>query len=79
MPLSSANADWEKNTVADAKTVAAMPSLARCAEIGRRPFAAANAILAVILCPPEVLPRKCVAFQMNFGDIVTLEQAGLTM
>ena len=59
--------------IAGAKTIAATPSLRRCAEIGRPLFAAASAILAVILCPVSVwLPIK-------FGDIVTLEQAGLTM
>ena len=50
-----------------------MPSLRRCAEIGRPLFAAASAILAVMLCPVSVSPP------VNFGDIVTLEQAGLTM
>src|SRR5258707_11799791 len=72
-PLSSANARWEKNMIAGAKTIAATPSLRRCAEIGRPLFAAASAILAIILCPGSVsLPIK-------FGDIVTLEQAGLTL
>jgi hypothetical protein len=58
--------------IAGAKTIAATPSLRRCAEIGRPLFAAASAILAVILCPVSDRPIK-------FGDIVTLEQAGLTM
>jgi len=37
--------------IAGAKTLAARPSLRRCAEIGRPLFAAASAILAAILCP----------------------------
>src|SRR6266581_1931643 len=53
-PPSSANADWEKNMIAGAKTIAATPSLRRCAEIGRPLFAAPSAILAVILRPVSV-------------------------
>src|SRR5216684_5634479 len=50
-PPSSANALWEKNMIAGAKTIAATPSLRRRAEIGRPLFAAVSAMLAVILCP----------------------------
>jgi hypothetical protein len=77
-PLSSASAHWEENMIADANTLAATPSLPRYAEIDRRLSAAVNAVLAVILSPRKFVPRKCVALSMNFGDIVTLEQAGLT-
>src|SRR5436190_22777776 len=50
-PPSSANALWEKNMIAGAKTIAATPSLRRRAEIGRPLFAAVSAMLAVILWP----------------------------
>src|SRR5207249_8583871 len=53
-PPSSADALWEKNMIAGAKTIAATPSLRRRAEIGRPLFAAVSAMLAVILCPVRV-------------------------
>src|SRR5712672_3017281 len=54
-PPSSANARWEKSRIADTTTIAATPSLRRCAETGGPLFAAAaSAILAVILCPVGV-------------------------
>ena len=58
MPLSSANARWEKTIIAGAKTTAATPSLRRC-EMGRLLFVEADAILAVMLCPvSSVSPPK---------------------
>src|SRR6266566_147353 len=67
-PPSSANAQWEKNMIAGAKTIAATPSLRRCAEIGRPLFAAASAILAVILCPRKgVSPRNTTRRYPNPG------------
>jgi hypothetical protein len=46
----------EENTIAGAKTIAATESLRRRAKIGRSLFAAAGAILAVMLCPVGALP-----------------------
>src|SRR4029077_7090847 len=66
-PPSSANAQWEKNMIAGAKTIAATPSLRRCAEIGRPFFAAASAILAVILCPVSVSPSNKIRRHPNPG------------
>jgi len=60
--------------IAGAKTIAATPTLRRRAEIGRPLFAAASAILAVMLCA-----ARCVAPEYNSASTVTLEQAGLTM
>ncbi|MFL5240300.1 MAG: hypothetical protein ACJ8EL_22445, partial [Rhizomicrobium sp.] len=72
-PPSSANADWEKNMIAGA-TIAATPSLRRCAEIGRPLFAVASAILAAI-----IISRKVCRFPIKSGDIVTSEQPGFTL
>src|SRR5712671_767080 len=66
-PLSSANARWEKNMIAGAKTIAATPNLRRCAEIGRPHFAAASAILAVILSTVSVWPSNKIRRHRNPG------------
>jgi hypothetical protein len=60
--------------IVGARTIAATPSLRRCAEIGRPLFAAASAILGTISCPVKVCRLR-----IQLGEIVTLEQAGLTM
>jgi hypothetical protein len=64
----------EKNVIPDARTIAATPSLRRCAEIGHPLFAAIGAILAIML-----YPRECVGPEHNPVDTVTPEQAGLTI
>jgi len=53
--------------IADARTLAATPSLRRDAEIGRLLFAAAGAILAIML--GSVVGR----LPTKFGDIVIQE------
>ena len=44
-----------------------MPSLRRCAEVGRPFFAAAGAILAVISCPVSVSPSNRIWQHRNLG------------
>jgi hypothetical protein len=53
--------------IAGAKTIAATPSLRRCAEIGRLLFAAADAILAVILFPVSGSPSNKIRRHRNPG------------
>jgi hypothetical protein len=59
--------------MAGAKTIAATPSLRRRTEIALPLFAATSAIFVAMLCPVSVSP------QTNFSDIVSPEQAGLTI
>ena len=54
--------------IAEAITLAATPSLRRCADIGRPLFAAARAILAVILCPVSVSPPNKIRRHRNPGS-----------
>ena len=75
--------------IAGAKTIAATPSPRRCAEIGRPLFAAADAILAVILCPRKwVAPSNKIRghrnpaaskFQRMIERLSEVEFTGLTM
>ena len=67
--------------IAGAKTIAATPSLRRCAEIGRPLFAAVSAMLAVILCPVASIWAVVRRLPLNFcvQEILRLEEAGLTM